>query len=321
LHDDDQSPAEEHEVVMERRDALGPIFVGGCDRSGTTFLASLLGGHPDVVAPPEAQFLIDGMVRAKNGSESFYDIVRQHWRYQLWQLPELDHVVEPGSPAQVMRAVAGAFSAAVDKPRATRWVDHTPWNTQYSLVLHEIFPRAPFVHIVRDGRAVAHSAMNVDWGPTTARSAADWWLQRVAFGLATELRLPERTLRVSYEQLVTEPETELRRICGFIDIPFCESMLSRPEVAVPEYTRSQHALVGQKPDKNRLSAWQREMKSSDVRTFERTAGEMLQLLGYELHEPRTSTSIPSALADVLVQLRRRAVKRVQNHLRRRLTGR
>jgi hypothetical protein len=38
---------------------MKPVFVGGCDRSGTTPLGAILGAHPECACVPESQFVLD----------------------------------------------------------------------------------------------------------------------------------------------------------------------------------------------------------------------------------------------------------------------
>ncbi len=37
---------------------MGPVFIGGCDRSGTTLLGAMLGATPNAVVTPESPFKI-----------------------------------------------------------------------------------------------------------------------------------------------------------------------------------------------------------------------------------------------------------------------
>jgi hypothetical protein len=271
-----------------------------------------------MVSPPEAQFLVEGLQRARASGRSFWDAICENWRFHLWQVSPPQGLNGSESPAQVMRAIAHSYACRGKKADARLWVDHTPWNTQYSLVLQELFPQAKFIHIVRDGRAVAQSVMQLDWGPTTPRSSATWWIERVAFGLASELRLPGQVLRVYYEDLVRDPVETLEKVCGFLELPYDALMLSCPRVAIPKYTSRQHELVGGKPDPSRIAAWREQLTPAQIRSFEEVAAEFLALLGYPpMAEISGSRSLHNAF-DCLTDLRRRASQRLRHETRRRL---
>src|ERR1700741_1031897 len=38
---------------------MRPVFVGGCPRSGTTLVRTLLNAHPELAVPHETRFLVD----------------------------------------------------------------------------------------------------------------------------------------------------------------------------------------------------------------------------------------------------------------------
>ncbi len=94
-----------------------------------------------------------------------------------------------------------------------------------------------FIHLIRDGRAVAasfrrkHRGMNI-W------QAARRWRHDHRKNLRRLSRHPaEAVLPVRYEELKSDPEREVRRICGFLGIPFEPSMLEY-------WTRDMHYLGG-----------------------------------------------------------------------------
>lgn len=115
-----------------------------------------------------------------------------------------------------------------------------------------IFPDARFVHIARDGRAVAHSFTKAHWWEGTMSS---WrWGEMDAAGMREYLAAdmepvvlaaivwktimrcienerallsPDRYLEVRYDRFVSEPLETMRRICEFCDLPFDERFQKR----------------------------------------------------------------------------------------------
>ena len=67
-----------------------PIFVGGCPRSGTTMLASLLGGHKRILCVPEAPFKIQllGLSDIKNTSskKQVIDKIFKNKKLKIWNV-------------------------------------------------------------------------------------------------------------------------------------------------------------------------------------------------------------------------------------------
>ncbi len=106
-------------------------------------------------------------------------------------------------------------------------------------LLHDIFPKARFLVLTRDGRAVASSLLRVDWWPdnylwwygatvkdATARGAdpltlsATHWVREVD-AIDTGLSgVPEQqVLHLRYEELVQDPHAVLRSARAFIGLP------------------------------------------------------------------------------------------------------
>lgn len=266
---------------------MTPVFIGGCDRSGTTYLASLLGVHSACITTPESQFKTDALRMVESNGPLSEEVVNQitsHWRLKLW---ELDSKALAGlsraSYPDFLRSLVCAYQQCVGKQQAKVWIDHTPNNLSYSHALLELFPEAKFVHIVRDGRAVAASVLPLDWGPNTVDHAAKWWLERLSSCFATELGLsPARILRVRYEDVVSRPEEALQTLCKFLGLEFEPTMVQGGGFRVPGYTRAQHHLVEGKPDPSRIDRWKKTLSSRDIELFEFRAADVLQHLGYPL---------------------------------------
>jgi hypothetical protein len=286
---------------VERDSGIEPIFVAGCGRSGTTLLAAMLAAQAGVVAPPEAQFLSEGMDRARGGHRFDLDAlaaeIAASWRYQIWDLPpDLPTRLagECSRPAELMAGIAAAFASANGRGDARRWIDHTPINIAFAPMLLAEFEAAPMIHVVRDPRAVVASVLPLDWGPASAREGARWWLRMLGFGLAAEAAFPERVTRVRYEDLVREPEATLRDLCARIGLAY-DGRRQRTGAELPAYTRSQHALVGRPPDPSRIDAWRWALDHQQLATIERELREAPAMLGYPSAAPATAVGNRSAL--------------------------
>jgi hypothetical protein len=188
-------------------DADRLVFVVGSPRSGTTFLGTSLGAHPELVDLGELQPLKAAIPRLSEVTTA--EAAR-----------ELHRIVER------VRLLAGL--------RRVRAVEQTPETSFVAAAVLEAYPRATLVHIVRDGRDVAASLLERGWlsagrgGRDDAHAAygahARFWVEperRAEFERASDAtraawawrryvsaaREPEtdRRLEVRYEQLLTEP--------------------------------------------------------------------------------------------------------------------
>jgi hypothetical protein len=96
---------------------------------------------------------------------------------------------------------------------------------------------------------------------------------------------------IRYEDLVRSPEGTLRRICDVLDEPYHPRMLqyhASAESEMPAESLAFHQNSIKAPDPSLVFAWKRRMSVADRIIFEQTAGDALDLFGYE-REHRGST--------------------------------
>jgi hypothetical protein len=266
---------------------MRPIFIGGCPRSGTTLLGSMLGAHPRYLTSPESQFKIDlfnwaGPDGQVDGREAL-ERLRKSARFRLWGLDFDEHVFRrSATPRELIEWIVRAYGRTVEKPDPAVWIDHTAApNVQYAWTLSRAFPDASFVHIIRDGRAVAGSLLKVDWGSNDMEGAARFWLEKLGHGLGFEAAAPDgRVARVRYEDLVAEPESTLRRLCSRLDLEYHPEMIPAAGFSLPKYSSSTHQLIGRPPSSQRIDAWRHELTKRQIEIFESVAKETLDCLGY-----------------------------------------
>lgn len=269
---------------------MKPFFIGGCDRSGTTMLGALLGSHPECLCIPESQFKIPAYRIWQEQQESVDQVnllkwISQQYSFKIWNV-NIDalSISEKFSTFQnTMDWVVSQYGQSLGRDHFHSWVDHTPNNIQYGKMLLDMFPNAKIIHIVRDGRAVASSILDLDWGPNQIDKAANYWLKRLAFGFALELFCKkDQVYRVRYEDVLLDTENTIKKICGFLGLQFYSCMLNNNGFQVPLFTACQHALVGKPLDLTRVNSWKSSLLKRQIEIFEHIAGEMLLYLDYDL---------------------------------------
>ena len=179
---------------------------------------------------------------------------------------------DPRPPTQEQKvALRAAFAALTRFGGGTTAVSKRVLNNRLIPFLASVFPEARFVSIVRDGRAVAYSLSRVDWWEDgevwwfggTPQQWRDKGVRVVESGLATVD--PAQVLRVSYEELVADPQAELGRIARFGGLPESDRWLAR---------------LGRLQYPNRNEAWRQKLEPDVIGRIEALQAEELRRYEY-----------------------------------------
>jgi sulfotransferase family protein len=265
----------------------GPILIVGCPRSGTTLLRDLLRAHPRITFPLESRVIPElyrghGEPRDRAHARRIAADLLGTWDIETWRLgldpAELDH---HRSFAELTAQLYATWAKREGKPR---WGDKTPMYVLELDTLLSLFPSAQVINVVRDGRDVGLSMMRQLWGPTNPYTAALMWRRTVAAGRRAAARLPSSVfLSIAYERLLSDPVTELRRICDFLGESFAPEMLTPSRLPTPSgrpnpWPPHRELAI----DSGNAGLWRTEMSAVDRSVFESVAGEELRLAGYAL---------------------------------------
>lgn len=260
-----------------------PFFLLGHDRSGTTMLRLML-DRGAVAIPPESMFLLD-----VDASRPAGEVLREAWshpRVRLWGLAGDPPAPPDGlGPSEAFRfAVSAPFVAYAEREGKTRWADKTPAYIGHVDRLAAIWPDARFVVLVRDGRDVALSVLNVPFGPNNAWAAARSWARAIRQGREAAARHPGRVLELRYEDVVTDPARWLSTTCDFLGLEYDDEMLAIERTDRSKVVEDQSAWftnVWSGITTAAVGKWRTELSPRAVEIFETVAGDELRLLGYE----------------------------------------
>jgi hypothetical protein len=229
---------------MRRPDA--PVFVVGVARSGTTLLSAMLSSHPRLDCGPESRFFaryrhLDVRARARvldpatwpRPAVDFMASLRNqgHPITELFglTLPEIGTYLAGRQPSTTAMLESLTVLHAQRAGKA-RWVEKTPRHLLMTDTLREGWPEACIVRIVRDPRDVALSLARMPF----AKDSVVGNLVRIdedERASRDQIEADPRAMSLRYEDLVSEPERELRRVCEFIGEEYAPSMLESRQTA------------------------------------------------------------------------------------------
>jgi protein-tyrosine sulfotransferase len=253
------------------------VFVGGAGRSGTTLFRAMLSAHPDLWCPPERK-LVPALAEfhARQGSALAADLDAAG--------------VDAGSLDAAAKAWLTVFLRA-NAPPGRRIAEKTPHNLLHAAWLGRLFPQARFVHVLRDGHAVAESLVRQRWkDPATGEvvpwcrdleSAARYWATVVHTIRAQAAALPGRYLEVRYEDLVTAPRQAMEVVLAFLGERWDDAVLHHERAPVALSAReSSSAAVARPLGTDALDLWRARLSAADRTVVARAAGPILDATGY-----------------------------------------
>lgn len=160
-----------------------PIIIGGCGRSGTTLLLSIISAHPEIFAFPKEIAVFSEWHHGKPRLDRFY-------RYILFnKIPN-------------------------DKKR---WCEKTPANVRYfDKILSYFNNNVKLIHIIRDGRDVMLSQHPKN--PDKYWVSPKRWVNDVKAGL--KFKDHPNVFTMKYENLILNYSEVVKEICDFIGEDF-----------------------------------------------------------------------------------------------------
>jgi hypothetical protein len=273
-----------------------PVIVLGVGRSGTTLLRVMLDQSSEI-AIPYASFFVTPLAHRHGRRpklDAFLDDLGRFYQLYEWGISPEDVRPRLREGMTTGEAIAAVFEVYAEHERKPRWGDKTPLYMQHLPLLERLFPDALWVHLVRDGRDAALSFLSLPEGffektwalPRTAAQFAARWRSEILAARRLGTHVGGRYLELRYEDLVTEPERELRRVCEHASLPWEPAMLdyagTSDVASMPE-----HKNLAQPPTPG-LRDWRSQMSREDALAFEEVAGDVLRSGRYTLLEPGAS---------------------------------
>lgn len=294
-----------------------PIFIGGDGRSGTTLLSLVLNAHPDLAVGPELHFngpddlgpcvlecarllaagderafgkglkahpeLKKGVQFAKRchrfgiGFEELADLIDEAQRRTGTRLARFEH------RCVLIDLIGQRRCEATGKQS---WGIKTMREIAALKKYADLWPKARFIHIIRDGRDVAASQMTEHgtWGYDDVELAARTWSKLIRQVRKESGRAP--VLEIRYEDLVRTAEATVRRTLEFLDVAWDDAVLRHSEAEQPllenPYNHPSTAAVSQPINESAIGRYARDLTPDQIDAFNRIAGDELRAFEYAI---------------------------------------
>lgn len=274
---------------------LEVIYIVGVGRSGTSMLMTLLNGHSKIAFTPETHFLrfymadleVQKQIEAK-GVANFRRILEEDTYFQRlnisaakllkpYQVGDLSFKLDNIYHDILQQYLQGKNKQIIG--------DKDPRYLDYLEVIKRIYPKAKVIHIHRDVRDVVLSKTKAKWA-----AHRPFWLNAVISQVQmkegrqnAKACFGENYYELAYEDLVSNPNTTLTKLLGFLGLDFEEKMLDSTKSAqelVDESEMQWKDNTFQPILHDNTEKWRSQLTPFQIRTVEIICKEWFSTLGY-----------------------------------------
>jgi hypothetical protein len=287
------------------------VFIIGNPRSGTSLFRLMLNAHPQIISPPECGFLHwwfakykdwNGLSNTSNQIDIFINDLKSskkipNWHLDFEILKQRIIDLKPQDYATLGEIVYLLFAEQKGK-NPILIADKNNYYINHLNDLNEIWPTAKYILVVRDGRDVACSYINMEklvtdspYKPklsTDISTIAKEWVDnnKKCIDFINSLN-NTRSFIVRYEDIVTNPILFLTKVCNFLGIDFDKEMLTYYIKNIelqdePISTLDWKLKTLESPDKNNIGKHKKELSGENYNEFNAIATSLLQKFNYEI---------------------------------------
>jgi Sulfotransferase family len=299
-----------------------PIFITGLGRSGTTVIHTLLAGHPNAnwlsllcAKFPDKPYLNRWLLRAMD--IPLINIYLKHRFVPLENYPFWDYyyrgffipcrdLVASDVDVRTTKSIRRAFGQLLTAKKNRLLIKIT--GCPRISFLHAIFPNAKFVHVTRDGRAVANSRMRtpfwIGWqgwrgmslwpDKMPAHYEREWERYQHSFvalaGIEWKAHLDQMAevrrnypeidiLEVKYEEFCADPVGQVREIARHCEL---------------EWNAKFEAKLRQQYVQSENSKWESELTPEQQAILQEVLADRLIEQGYEVGQVAAGSATVSS---------------------------
>lgn len=269
------------------------FFIFGTPRSGTTLLAQCLNAHSELVVPHETDFIIpmafifDRISDEKIGRDLIFGlIVHSAYFPSLKEYISLDEVHDAvySSEYSAVGMLNALYAKVAEASGAKLAGDKSPNDLNFLRMLVKtggLSQDTKVVHIVRDIRDLMVSVNRTGWVSDLDLYFPRFWCSNNLYLNAIYRNNTANYALIRYEDLVTNPQKEIERLCAFLNVAYEPCML------LPEKRHSRYK--GQEAHSNLYSTisgrsvgkYKSIIDNTTLRNYETQAHEALITFGYE----------------------------------------
>ena len=221
--DSELATIEKPETLVWYNQSTELIWVGGCPRSGTTLARAMLDAHQDIRCGEETHII--PLILDFHANQ----LANPFMKNRLAEAKVTGDVIGDALASYLLTII---WKHGEDAPRLC---NKDPMVLNHMEMVGDMFPNSLFVLMLRDGRAVCHSMISREvrigsFDTETYRGCLEDWNKLVQFQYQQCLWVgSDRCKMQYYEQLVLNPEDEMRELLEFLNVEWDEAVLHHTE--------------------------------------------------------------------------------------------
>lgn len=293
---------------MYEKNKNRPIFIVGCERSGTTMLRLILCSHKNIAIPPQTKYIKKLYKRRL----LFGDLSKNKNRKKLQNWFFINHdkntkLIDLGidktdiqNELKKSRNSIGAFFATIlksysQKTNKVRWGDKHPYYIKYLPQLFRLFPDAQVIHIIRDGRDSVASLKKMPWWKKNSIYAMLNWQEAIQNGKqALRKYNPDQFMEIRYEDIIEKPQKSVKQICEFLNEKYSEELLKFNKIAdksIPSYKMDWHSGAKKEINSTSIGRWTTDLENWESSLINKKMKKEMMLHNYEISEGKENIPI------------------------------
>lgn len=274
-------------------------FICGTIKSGTTWVQLLLDAHPEIRCRGEGH-LVNVLSKELGQSVNKYNEVIYTKNTKIFKEIEGFPVYSQKNYRLLFLFAVFLLFSEYGKIGNVRVIgEKTPDNVRYLDSLKDLFPRAKFIHVVRDGRDIAVSGwyhnlrITPNWAgekfeniDTFAEVVAHDWSRSIDAAKRFSEKNPNAILEVRYEDLLSDPAAQVERIFLFLGVDASQTVIKTccRAASFESLSGGRQAGVEDRSSHFRKATkeqWREELSEQTLSKFQSIAGAQLRMHGYE----------------------------------------
>jgi hypothetical protein len=260
-----------------------PVFIVGSPRSGTTLIQGILCNTGRYFPMPETHFFSQVVYGLPEKGLSDKDRKKIHRILARKSRIELDRgfLLKLNTQKEIFEYVVATFNTN----NKTDFLEKTPRHVFFYPTIMNYYPGAKFICMIREPKNVISSQLTNSPKQNKSVIRLSMLYNKIATAIL-EIKGKNNVSVIKYEDLTTEPQLILERICKFLNITFDPGFID--DVSAPPGVVSEHEFWKERNiklktiQKNNADKWRKALTDGQANIINFITGSHAKKFGYSL---------------------------------------